>query len=366
MAIPVLDLKAQYLAHRDEIDRAILDVVDSGQFILGPNVEALEKKLAAYVGCQYAVGVASGTDALHLALVALGIGPGDEVITTPFTFVATANAISYAGAVPVFVDIDPRDFNMVPEQVEQAITSRTKAILPVHLFGQPAKMGPIMTIASQHGLKVIEDAAQAIGAEEDGKRIGSIGDIGCFSFYPTKNLGAYGDGGMVTTNDADLAERIDMLRRQGSRQKYHNEILGFNSRLDEIQAALLRVKLNYLDEWTVARQRVASRYSELLTGRGVEPPWVRPDVRHVFHQYTVRAPRRDELQAFLREQGTGTMIYYPIPLHRLPVYADLGYSETSLPVSDQAAREVLSLPMYPELTEDQIQTVVEQITHFYG
>jgi dTDP-4-amino-4,6-dideoxygalactose transaminase len=366
MAIPVLDLKAQYLAHRDEIDRAILDVVDSGQFILGPNVEALEKKLAAYVGCQYAVGVASGTDALHLALVALGIGPGDEVITTPFTFVATANAISYAGAVPVFVDIDPRDFNMVPEQVEQAITSRTKAILPVHLFGQPAKMGPIMTIASQHGLKVIEDAAQAIGAEEDGKRIGSIGDIGCFSFYPTKNLGAYGDGGMVTTNDADLAERIDMLRRQGSRQKYHNEILGFNSRLDEIQAALLRVKLNYLDEWTVARQRVASRYSELLTGRGVEPPWVRPDVRHVFHQYTVRAPRRDELQAFLREQGTGTMIYYPIPLHRLPVYADLGYSETSLPVSEQAAREVLSLPMYPELTEDQIQTVVEQITHFYG
>ncbi len=366
MNIPILDLKAQYLAHRQEIDTAILGVIDAGHFILGPNVKALEEEVAAYVGCRFGIGVASGTDALRLALAALEIGPGDEVITTPFTFVATANTVSHAGATPVFVDIDPRTFNLDPDLVEKAITPRTKAIVPVHLFGQTAEMEPLRAIARRHGLRIIEDAAQAIGAEEAGQRAGSLGDIGCFSFYPTKNLGAYGDGGMVTTNDADLAERVDMLRRHGSKKKYYNEILGFNSRLDEIQAALLRVKLRYLDEWTENRQRVARRYNELLAGLPVETPYERPNVRHVYHQYTIRAPRRDELQAHLKAQGIGTMVYYPVPLHRLPLYAGLGYGEGSLPVSEQAAREVLSLPMYPELTDEQVERVAEAVGRFYG
>jgi dTDP-4-amino-4,6-dideoxygalactose transaminase len=362
--IRILDLQAQYQAHRDEIDRAILDVVASGQFVLGPNVRTFETELAEYVGCRRAVGVASGTDALQLALVALGIGPGDEVITTPFTFIATASTISHTGAVPVFVDIDPRTFNIAPELVEAAITPRTKAILPVHLFGQMVDMEPILDIARRHGLRVIEDAAQAIGAEEGGKRAGSAGDIGCFSFYPTKNLGAYGDGGMVTTNDPVLAEKVDMLRRQGSKKKYFNEVLGFNSRLDEIQAALLRVKLKYLDAWAEERQRVARRYAELLAGTGVETPHERPDVRHVYHQYTIRSRHRDELRAYLKEQGIGTMIYYPVPLHCLPLYAGLGYAEGSLPESERAAAEVLSLPMYPELEEEQIQTVAAAVVAF--
>jgi len=366
MTIPILDLEAQYLAHRQEIDAAILGVVASGHFILGPKVRALEQEIAAYVGCQYAVGVASGTDALFLALLALGIGPGDEVITTPFTFIATASTISHTGAVPVFVDIDPQDFNLVPEQVEKAITPKTKAIVPVHLFGQTVRMEPILEMARRHALKVIEDAAQAIGAEESGRRAGSFGDVGCFSFYPTKNLGAYGDGGMVTTNDPALAERIDTLRKQGSRRKYYNEVLGYNSRLDEIQAALLRVKLRYLDEWTAGRQRAARRYSELLAGSGVQTPYERPNVRHVYHQYTIRAPRRDELHAYLSEHGIGTMIYYPVPIHRLPLYAHLNYPVGSLPASEKAANEVLSLPMFPELTDEQIRSVVEAIGHFYG
>jgi dTDP-4-amino-4,6-dideoxygalactose transaminase len=364
MTIPILDLKAQYEAYRQEIDAAILDVVASGHFILGPNVRALEQEIAAYVGCQHAVGLASGTDALFLALQALGIGPGDEVITTSFTFIATASTISHTGAVPVFVDIDPRDFNLVSEQVEKAITPRTKAIVPVHLFGQTVRMERLLELAHQHGLKVIEDAAQAIGAEENGKRAGSFGDVGCFSFYPTKNLGAYGDGGMVTTDEPALAERIDTLRQQGSRRKYYNEMLGYNSRLDEIQAAVLRVKLRHLDEWTAGRQRAARRYSELLAGAGVQTPYERANVRHVYHQYTIRAPRRDELQAYLREHGIGTMIYYPVPIHRLPLYAHLNYPAGSLPVSEKAANEVLSLPMFPELTDEQIQSIAAAIKQF--
>jgi dTDP-4-amino-4,6-dideoxygalactose transaminase len=360
--IPILDLQAQYQAHRAEIDAAILGVVASGQFVLGPNVRALEKEIAEYVGCRHAVGVASGTDALQLAMVALGVGPGDEVITTPFTFIATASTISHTGAIPVFVDIDPRTFNMAPESVEAAITPRTKAILPVHLFGQMVEMGPILEVADRHGLRVIEDAAQAIGAEENGRRAGSVGDIGCFSFYPTKNLGAYGDGGMVTTNDAELADKVDVLRRQGSKTKYFNEVLGFNSRLDEIQAALLRVKLKYLDEWAEERRLVAQRYNELLSG--VETPYERPGVRHVYHQYTIRTPRRDELRAHLRDRGIGTMIYYPVSLHRLPVYAGLGYGEGSLPESERAAEEVLSLPMYAELREEHIRAVASAVAAF--
>lgn len=366
MNIPILDLRAQYRAHKDEINAAILGVVESGHFVLGPNVKALESEIAEYVGCGHAVGVASGTDALHLALVALGIGPGDEVITTPFTFIATASTISHTGATPVFVDIDSGTFNLDPALVEAAISPRTRAIVPVHLFGQMVEMQPILELARRRGLKVIEDAAQAIGADENGQRAGSLGDAACFSFYPTKNLGAYGDGGMVTTNDPNLAERIDMLRRQGSKKKYHNEVLGFNSRLDEIQAALLRVKLRYLDEWAAGRQRVAQRYGELLAGLPVQTPYQRPGACHVYHQYTIRAPRRDELQAHLKEQGIGTMLYYPVPLHRLPLYEELGYQEGHLPESEQAAREVISLPIYPELTDEQVQEIASAIREFYN
>ncbi|TEU12249.1 MAG: DegT/DnrJ/EryC1/StrS family aminotransferase [Anaerolineales bacterium] len=362
--ISVLDLKAQYQSIKDEIDAAVLGVMASGYFVLGPNVKALEAEVAEYVGCRYGVGVASGTDALRLSLAVLGIGPGDEVITTPFTFVATANTISHSGARPVFVDIDPRTFNIVPAQIEAAVTERTKAIVPVHLYGQPAEMEAIMDIARRHSLYVIEDCAQAIGAEADGRRVGSFGDVACFSFYPTKNLGAYGDGGMVTTNNSEIAGRIDVLRRQGGKVKYYHEVLGFNSRLDEMQAALLRVKLRHLDGWQAERRRVAARYDELLSTLDVVTPVVRPGVTHVYHQYTIRVPRRDELHQFLKDRGIGTMIYYPLPLHLQKLYHDLGYAEGSLPVSEEAGRKVLSLPMYPELTEEQIQRVVEAIAEF--
>ena len=362
--IPVLDLKAQYQSIKDEIDAAVLGVMASGHFVLGPNVKALEAGVAEYVGCRYGVGVASGTDALRLSLAALGIGPGDEVITTPFTFVATANTISHSGALPVFVDINPRTFNLAPAQIEAAVTERTKAVVPVHLYGQPADMDAIMDIARRRSLYVIEDCAQAIGAEEDGQRVGSFGDVACFSFYPTKNLGAYGDGGMVTTNNPEIAGRMDVLRRQGGKVKYYHEVLGFNSRLDEMQAALLRVKLRHLDGWQAERQRSATRYDELLSALDVVTPFVRPGVTHVYHQYTIRVPHRDGLHQFLKDRGIGTMIYYPLPLHLQKLYHDLGYAEGSLPVSEQAAREVLSLPMYPELTDEQIQTVVEAIGEF--
>jgi dTDP-4-amino-4,6-dideoxygalactose transaminase len=364
--IPILDLKAQYQSIKDEVDAAVLGVMASGHFVLGPNVKALEAEVAEYVGCQYGVGVASGTDALRLSLAALGIGPGDEVITTPFTFVATANTISHSGARPVFVDIDPRTFNIVPEQIEAAITERTKAIVPVHLYGQPAEIDAIMEIARRHHLYVIEDCAQAIGAEDDGRRVGTFGDVACFSFYPTKNLGAYGDGGMVTTNNSEIAERIDVLRRQGGKTKYYHEVLGFNSRLDEMQAALLRVKLRHLDDWQAGRRRVAGRYDELLGELDVAIPFVRSNVTHVYHQYTIRVPRRDELHQFLQEHGIGSMIYYPLPLHLQGLYQDLGYTVGSLPVSEEAGHEVLSLPMYPELTEEQIQQVAGAIGEFLG
>ena len=362
--IPILDLKSQYQSIKDELDAAVLGVLASGYYVLGPNVKALEAELAEYASCGYGVGVASGTDALRLALAALDIGPGDEVITTAFTFVATANTISHAGARPVFVDIDSRTFNLVPDLVEAAITQRTKAIVPVHLYGQPAEMDAIMDIARRHRLYVIEDCAQAIGAEDGGRRVGSFGDVACFSFYPTKNLGAYGDGGMVTSNNPQIAERIDVLRRQGGKTKYYHEVLGFNSRLDEMQAALLRVKLRHLDEWQAGRRQVAARYDELLGDLGVQIPSLRPDVTHVYHQYTIRVPRRDELSQYLNERGIGSMIYYPLPLHLQGLYQDLGYREGSLPVCEQAGREVLSLPMYPELTEEQIQTVAGAIGDF--
>jgi len=362
--VPVLDLQAQYQSIKEEIDTAVLDVMTSGYFVLGPNVQALEAEIAEYAGCQYGVGVASGTDALRLSLAALDIGPGDEVITTPFTFVATANTISHAGARPVFVDIDPRTFNIVPAQIEGAITERTKAIVPVHLYGQPAEMDSIMDIARRHGLFVIEDCAQAIGAEDGGRRAGSFGDLGCFSFYPTKNLGAFGDGGMVTTNDPEIAERVTVLRQQGSKSRYYHDVLGFNSRLDEIQAALLRVKLRHLDDWQARRRRIAVQYDELLGHLDVGTPYVRPHVIHVYHQYTIRVARRDELHEFLRERGVGTMIYYPLPLHLQRMYHDLGYAQGNLPVSEDAGCTVLSLPMYPELTDEQVQAVADTIGEF--
>jgi dTDP-4-amino-4,6-dideoxygalactose transaminase len=363
--ISILDLKAQYAAIEQEIDAAIKEVLLSTQFILGPAVRDLEQRVAAYCGCKYGVGVASGTDALRLTLTALGIGPGDEVITTPFTFIATANTISHCGARPVFVDIDPRTYNIDPATIEAAITERTKAIVPVHLYGQPADMNPIMELAEVHGLYVIEDAAQAIGASYKGRRVGSIGHASCLSFYPTKNLGAYGDGGMVVTNDAALVEKVDVLRRQGSKQKYHAQGLGFNSRLDSLQAAILRVKLKYLDGWNEARRRVAQRYNKLLADLPVTTPYEAPDVYHVYHQYTIQASQRDALAAYLKEHGVGTMIYYPVPLHLQGLYVRLGYGEGSLPASEAASRKVLSLPMYPELAEEQRAEVAGAIQRFY-
>ena len=363
--IPILDLKPQYESIKGEIDAAIAGVLESTQFVLGSTVRDLEQRVAAYCGCQYGVGVASGTDALRLTLTALGIGPGDEVITTPFTFIATANTISHCGARPVFVDIDPRTYNIDPAAIEAAITEHTKAIVPVHLYGQSADMDPIMELAERHGLYVVEDAAQAIGARYHGRRVGSIGHAGCLSFYPTKNLGAYGDGGMVATNDPQIAERVDILRRQGGKVKYYHEVLGFNSRLDALQAAILRVKLGHLDDWNAARREVAHRYNEHLADLPVTTPDESPDVYHVYHQYTIRVPQRDALQAFLKQQGIGSMIYYPLPLHRQELYAGSGYAEDSLPYAEQAAQEVLSLPMYPELTSAQQDQVAQAIRAFY-
>lgn len=371
--IPVLDLKAQYQSIREEINDAVFGVMESGLFILGPNVRALEQEVAEYCGCGYGVGVASGTDALRLAIDALEIGPGDEVITTPFTFVASGNTISRAGAIPVFVDIDPQTFNLNPLLVERAITERTKAILPVHLFGQLAEMDALMELAVRYGLPVIEDSAQAIGATYRGQPACSFGVVGCLSFYPTKNLGAYGDGGMVVTCNAEMADRLDVLRRHGGRAKYYHERLGYNSRLDELQAAVLRVKLRHLEEWTAKRREVAARYNELLSDlpvlgraeRSIVLPHEAPGMRHVYHQYSIRVPRRDELREYLRGRGIGTMIYYPLPLHLQRMYVDLGLGEGSFPEAERAAKEVLSLPIYPEVRDEQIEMVVDAIGQFY-
>ena len=364
--IPVLDLKTQYQALETEIDVAIKRVLLSTEFVLGPEVRQLEQKTAEFCECEFGVGVASGTDALRLALDAVGVGPGDEVITTPFTFIATANTISHCGATPVFVDIDPQTFNLKPELVAAAITVRTKAIVPVHLYGHPADMDSILQIAAKHGLFVVEDCAQAIGACYRSKRVGSLGQIGCLSFYPTKNLGAYGDGGMVVTNDSGLAERVDILRRQGSKKKYHAQFLGFNSRLDSLQAAILNVKLKYLESWTEKRREVAQRYNALLKGLPIVTPYEAPGSYHVYHQYTIRVPERDRLAEHLKKKRIGTMIYYPVSIHLQELYAGLGLSQGSLPVSEAASSEVLSLPMYPELTLEQQEEVAAGIREFYG
>lgn len=357
--IPVLDLSPQIDALWDELGAAIQSVLKSGQFIMGPEVKAFEEEVARYLGAGHAVGVNSGTDALVIGLRALGIGEGDEVITTPFSFFATAESISNVGAKPVFVDIDETTFNIDPHKIEAAITPRTKAIMPVHLYGNPAAMGEILAIAGAHGLKVLEDCAQSFGARSGGRQTGTMGNLGAYSFFPSKNLGAFGDGGLITTDDDALAEKARMLRTHGAKKKYHNEMLGYNSRLDALQAAILRVKLPYVDAWNEQRREAAWRYDELLReAPGVIPPQVTPG--HVFHQYTVRltGADRDEVHAKLEEWGINTMVYYPVPQDRLPVYAG---RYPRYPVSDRLAEQVLSLPIWPEIGEEVQRRVVETL-----
>jgi dTDP-4-amino-4,6-dideoxygalactose transaminase len=358
----MVDLKIQYAAIRDEVASAVQGVIESTHFILGPQGKALEEAIAAYHGVKYAVAVASGTDALHLGLRAAGITSGDEVITTPFTFIATAEAASYIGAVPVFVDIDPVTFNLDISKIEAAITKKTKAIIPVHLYGAPVEMDGLMQFAKKHGLKVIEDCAQSFGAEYRGKKTGVFGDIGCFSFFPSKNLGAYGDGGMVITDDAKLAEHMLSLRNHGSRVRYYHDEIGFNSRLDEIQAAILRIKFRHIDEYNAKRRNNAFLYNKFLAGTGIQTPSEQEQTKHVFHQYTIRVRNRDAVKQKLDAGNvTSSMIYYPVPLHLQAAYKGLGMRPGSLPKAELAAQEVLSLPMYPELTEEQIRLVADAV-----
>jgi dTDP-4-amino-4,6-dideoxygalactose transaminase len=367
--VPLVDPKAQYDSIKDEIDAAIHRVVRSGQFILGSEVETFEEDMAAYCGTKYAVGVASGTDALHLALLACGIKAGDEVITTPFTFIATAESIVKCGATPVFVDIDAKTFNIDPLQIEPKITDKTRAILPVHLYGQPVAMEYILEMAKKYKLKIIEDCAQALGAEYEGRKVGSLGDAGCLSFYPSKNLGAYGDGGMVVTNDARIAEMVKILRVHGSKASYKHTMHGFNSRLDALQAAVLRVKLKHLDEWNSLRCNQVALYTKLLNKvDGVEPTHFEQNCKSSCTYYTVRLkdPRlnRSKLREHLKSKGIQTMVYYPLSLHLQEVYKYLGYKQGDFPESERAQEEVLSLPMYPELGRKQVEEIVKAIKEF--
>jgi dTDP-4-amino-4,6-dideoxygalactose transaminase len=366
MKIHMVDVVGQYQKIKPDVDAAIHKVLDSGQFVLGKEVGEFECQIAGYLGVRYAVGCASGTDALQVAMMALGIGPGDEIITTPFTFVATTETIVLLGAKPVYVDIDPKTFNIDPGQIERAITSKTKAIIPVHLYGQSADMDPIMGIAKKHSLRVIEDAAQAMGASYKGKKVCSFGDIGCISFFPSKNLGAFGDAGMVVTNNGDLGERMKMIILHGSKEKYYHEILGVNSRLDTLQATILSVKLHYLEQWNSARQHFARRYDELLRGTPVRVSYVSPTCQHIFHQYTIRAPKRDALAAHLREKGIPHAIYYPVPLHLQKAFSVAGNKRGDFPITEQASDEVLSLPMHTELTEEQLAYITGAIKEYYA
>jgi len=366
MNVPLLDLKAEYTAIKAEVEAAITEVLESQHFILGPKVEQCEKAIASYSGCSHAVGVSSGSDALLACLMAENIGAGDEVITTPYTFFATVGAIARLGATPVFVDIDPVTYNLDSSQITSKVTDRTRAIIPVHLYGQTAEMDAVMRVADQHGLVVIEDAAQAIGAEYKGRRAGSIGHYGCFSFFPSKNLGAAGDGGMVVTNDAQRAEKLRCLRAHGSKPKYYHKIVGGNFRLDAIQAAIVSAKLPHLDHWTAARQASARRYDQLFgeAGLPIGLPAVVAD-RHIFNQYVLRVSGRDEVQAYLRKRGIGTEVYYPVPLHLQECFAYLRHTVGDFPESERAAKETLALPIYPELTEAQARYVVESVRGFF-
>jgi len=369
--VPLLDLKAQFAPIRDDIISAVTAVLESQQFILGPVVAECETRIAEYCGCRYGVGVSSGTDALLLALMAERIGPGDEVITTPYTFFATAGSIARVGAKPVFVDILPDTFNIDPSQIEAKITAATKAIIPVHLYGQCADMDAINEIACRHSLVVIEDAAQAIGAEYRGRRAGSMGKYGCFSFFPSKNLGCAGDGGMVTCGDAETAELLQVLRVHGSKPKYYHSLIGGNFRFDAIQAAVINAKLPHLDRWSQMRQANAARYRRLFAEAGligedrIRLPVEAPDRRHIYNQFVIRAARRDELIAYLRKRNIGVEIYYPVPLHLQECFAYLGHRPGEFPASEAAARETLALPIYPELSDVQAESVVEAVRCFY-
>lgn len=369
MKVPILDLKVQFRAIRQEILTVIEEVCDDQGFVLGTRVECLEEALAKFCGTSHAVGVASGSDALLLSLMALDVGPGDEVITSPFTFFSTAGVISRLHAKPVFVDIQADTFNINPDQLADAISERTKAIVPVHLFGQCAEMEKIAQIAAQSGVSVIEDACQAIGAARNGVRVGGFGYAGCFSFFPSKNLGGFGDGGLITTHDPEVADRLRALRVHGSRSDYHHHLIGMNSRLDALQAAVLHVKLKYLDTWTEQRRRNAERYHELFQNAGLLDRITLPHVDqanyHVYNQFTIRTPKRDQLSTYLTQHGVGNKIYYPVPLHLQECYQVLGYRQGQLPVSEQAAKDVLSLPIYSELSPDQMAYVVETIQAFF-
>jgi dTDP-4-amino-4,6-dideoxygalactose transaminase len=362
MNIQMVDTRTQYLKIKNEIDKAIQDVIVSSQFILGPVVGEFERNVANYLNCKHAIGCASGTDALQIAMMALDTKAGDEIITTPFTFVATTETIALLGARPVYVDIDEKTYNIDVNKIEEKITPKTKAIMPVHLYGQSCQMDKIMEIAKSYKLPVIEDAAQALGAVYHGKMLCTVGDIGCISFYPSKNLGAFGDAGMVTTDNDELAVKMKMITTHGSKTKYYHEILGVNSRLDSIQAAILNVKLKYLNEFCDARIQAAGKYNERFTGK-IDPPYVLPDTKHIFHQYSIRVKDRDKMQQFLKENGIPSMIYYPVPLHLQLAYK-YDYKEGDYPVSEKIAKEIISLPMHTELTDDQIDFISEKVLEF--
>lgn len=390
MKVPLLDLKAQYAAIKPDVDRAITEVIESQHFILGPQVQQCESAIAEYSRCSYAIGVSSGTDALLACLMVEGIGPGDEVITTPYTFFATAGVVARVGAIPVFVDIDPETYNIDPAQIASRITPRTRALIPIHLFGQMADMDAIMEVARTHKLIVIEDAAQAIGAEDKGRRAGSIGHYGCLSFFPSKNLGAVGDAGMVVTNDTQRAQNLARMRAHGAKPKYYHQVVGGNFRLDALQASVVKAKLKYLDDWTLARQQNANRYDRLFQNSGLRvanssqyrangsspshekdngaPQIYLPKVvadRHIFNQYIIRTTQRDQLKAMLQGKGISTEIYYPVPMHLQECFLSLGHREGSFPESESAAKQTLALPIYPELTDDQARYVVQCIREFF-
>jgi dTDP-4-amino-4,6-dideoxygalactose transaminase len=366
MNVPFVDLKAQYHVLAEEVNQAISQVLENTSFILGEDVELFEQELAAYCGTEHCVGLDNGTSALELTLRAFGIGPGHEVITAANTFIATVSAIAFTGATPVLVDIDPRTYNLDVEAVERAITSRTKAILPVHLYGQPADMKPLLHLARLNNLALIEDACQAHGAYYRGQRVGSLGDAACFSFYPAKNLGAYGDGGAMVTNDAEIAAKVRMLRNYGQTRKYHHKFVAYNRRLDTLQAAVLRVKLRYLDQWNEDRARNAQRYDELLADLPVITPDVAAEISHVYHLYVIRVRNREALQAHLSERGIATGIHYPVPIHLQEAYLYLGYEQGDFPKTEECAKEILSLPMYAELTAEQCIYVADAIHEFHG
>jgi dTDP-4-amino-4,6-dideoxygalactose transaminase len=361
MSVPLIDLAAQYRSIQSEVDQAVRQVFERAQFILGPNVAQLEREIADYVGTEYAVGVASGTDALLLALRALEIGPGDEVVVPSYTFFATAEAVILAGATPVFVDVELDTYCLNAQQVAERLTPRTKAVIPVHLYGHPVDMGPLMELARARGVKVIEDNAQALGSEYQGRRTGGLGDVGCLSFFPSKNLGAAGDGGMVVTNDGQVAERVRMLRTHGWRKKYHPEMIGYNSRLDELQAAILRVKLPHLAGWNERRRELAQKYTERLRGLGIGVPHEAPYARHIYHLYMIQVRNRDKVQEQLTTDGIGSALYYPQPLHLVEPCKDLAGSRGNFPVSEAAAQSTLAIPLYPEMSESQFEAVVSSL-----